>query len=124
MPGGCFRFLAIDGSGEDTVKPYPLVEDLVGPVLRVRMPRGPRIVAPGGTMHVVAWCNNQEFYFTTGEDFALLLAPSADPHADARNPRWTAQRAIGSSAFTVPCVPRRGRRRTETIRSQNQEVTQ
>ena len=36
---GCFKFLVIGGSGEDTVKPYPLVEDLVGPALRVRMPR-------------------------------------------------------------------------------------
>ena len=36
---GCFNFLVIGGSGEDTVKPYPLVEDLVGPALRVRMPR-------------------------------------------------------------------------------------
>ena len=122
MPGGCFRFLAIDGSGEDTVKPYPLVEDLVGPVLRVRMPRAPRVVSPGGNGHVVARCNNREFAFTTAEDFTLLLAPSADPHADARDPRWTAQRAIGSSAFMAPCVPRRGRRRLETTPSQNQEV--
>ena len=30
-------------------------------------------------MHVVARCNNREFYFTTAEDFDLLLAPSADP---------------------------------------------
>ncbi len=38
------------------------------------MPRAPRVVAPGGTMHVVARCNNREFYFTTADDFALLLA--------------------------------------------------
>ncbi len=71
---GCFRFLALGGSGEDAVKPYPLVEDFVGPASRVRMPRAPRVVAPGGTMHVVARCNNREFYFTTPDDFALLLA--------------------------------------------------
>jgi hypothetical protein len=35
---GCFQFLALGGSGEDAVKPYALVEDLVGPALRVRMP--------------------------------------------------------------------------------------
>ena len=33
---GCFQFLAISGSGEDTVKPYPLVEDVVEPAVRVR----------------------------------------------------------------------------------------
>ncbi len=32
---GCFQVLALGGSGEDAVKPYPLVEDLVGPALRV-----------------------------------------------------------------------------------------
>ncbi len=261
---GCFQFLAIGGSGEDAVKPYPLVEDLLHPVLRVGMPRAPRVVAPGGTMHVVARCNNREFSFTTAEDFALLLAhvrelvrtyevtlyaytlmsnhvhllmqapthealgrplrwfmtetarafhrargrrghcwerryrsclveadpyalaalryldrnpvraglvndpttyewssraayalgtphrvitfhpsylalspyaevrqrqyrtllaPSADPQADARDPRWTTQRAIGSPAFMARYVPRRGRRRLETMPSQNHEVT-
>jgi hypothetical protein len=51
------------------MKPYPQGEDLVAPALRVRMPRAPRVVAPGGTIHVVARCNNREFYFTTPEDF-------------------------------------------------------
>jgi len=51
------------------MKPYPQVEDLVAPALRVRMPRAPRVVAPGGTIHVVSRCNNREFYFTTAEDF-------------------------------------------------------
>jgi hypothetical protein len=62
------------GSGEDTVKPYPVVGDLVEPAVRVRMPRVPRVVAPGGTIHVVARCNNREFYFTTAEDCDCLLA--------------------------------------------------
>jgi hypothetical protein len=35
--------------------------------LQITMPRAPRLYAPGGTMHVVARCNNQEFYFTTPE---------------------------------------------------------
>ena len=55
-------------------RPYPLIDDLVLPVLRVGMPRAPRVVAPGGTMHVVARCNNREFYVTTAEDFDVLLA--------------------------------------------------
>ena len=51
--------------------------------------------------------------------YRTLLAPSADPQADAR---WTTQRAIGSPAFMAPYVPRRGRRRIKTMRSQNHEV--
>ncbi len=56
------------------VNAYPLAQDLLRPVLRVAMPRAVRVYAPGGTMHVVARCNNREFSFTTAEDFALLLA--------------------------------------------------
>jgi putative transposase len=37
------------------------------------MPRPPRLYAPEGTIHVVARCNNREFYFTTTEDFEILL---------------------------------------------------
>ncbi len=36
------------------------------PVRRASMPRG-------GTMHVVARCNNREFYFAAPEDFEILL---------------------------------------------------
>ena len=71
---GGFQFLAINAAGQSAVKPYPLVEDLVRPVPGVAMPRAPRVVAPGGTIHVVARCNNREFYFSTAEDFDLLLA--------------------------------------------------
>lgn len=56
------------------MKRYPVVDDLLRPVLRVAMPRAPRLVAPGGTVHVVARCNNREFYITTAEDFEVLLA--------------------------------------------------
>jgi REP-associated tyrosine transposase len=56
------------------MKPYPLAEDLLQPVLRVAMPRAPRLVAPGCTVHVVARCNNREFSFLTPEDFEVLLA--------------------------------------------------
>ena len=56
------------------MRPYPLGDDLVRPVLRVRMPRAPRVVAPGGTMHVVAQRNHREFSFTSAQDCELLLA--------------------------------------------------
>ena len=36
------------------MKPYPLVDEIIRPVLRVGMPRAPRLNAPGGTVHVVA----------------------------------------------------------------------
>ena len=56
------------------MKPYPLGDDLLRPLLRVAMPRAGRLYAPGGTVHVVARCNNREFYFTTPADFEVLLA--------------------------------------------------
>jgi len=31
--------------------------------------------------------------------YRALLAPSADPRADARDPRWTTERALGSATF-------------------------
>jgi putative transposase len=31
--------------------------------------------------------------------YRALLAPSADPRADARDPRWTTERAVGSAPF-------------------------
>ena len=46
---------------------------VVRPVLQIAMPRPPRMYAPGGTMHVVARCNNREFYFAAPEDFEILL---------------------------------------------------
>jgi hypothetical protein len=52
-------------------------------------------------------------------EYRTLLAPSAEPQADAR---WTTPRAIGSPAFMAPYAPRRGRRRIETMPSQNHEV--
>ena len=44
-------------------------EGVVRPILQIAMPRLPRLYAPEGTMHVVARCNNREFYFTDAEDF-------------------------------------------------------
>jgi putative transposase len=56
------------------MRPYPSAEDLLRPVPRVQMPRAPRMVVPGSTVHVVSRCNNREFSFITPEDFAILLA--------------------------------------------------
>jgi putative transposase len=48
-------------------------EDKDRPVLQIAMPRLPRLYAPGGTMHVVARCNNREFWIAAPEDFGILL---------------------------------------------------
>ncbi len=37
--------------------------------------------------------------------YRTLLTPSADPHADARDPRWSTQRAVGSLAFLSRHLP-------------------
>ena len=49
--------------------------------------------------------------------YRTRLAPSVDPQADARDARWTTQRANASPALMAPDVPRRGRRRSETMLS-------
>jgi putative transposase len=54
--------------------------------------------------------------------YAALLAPSTDPRAEARDPRWTTQRAIGSPAFVARHVRRRGRPRIGSMPEQNQGV--
>jgi hypothetical protein len=43
----------------NTLKPYPLGDDLCEPALRVAMLRALRLVAPGSTMHVVARGNGE-----------------------------------------------------------------
>jgi hypothetical protein len=73
------------------------------------MPRAPRVIAPGGTMHVVARCNNREFYYTSAEDFELLFAHLREMC-----------RTYEVTVYAY--VPRRGRRRIGTMPSQNQEV--
>ncbi len=47
--------------------------EFLKPPLEIRMPRAPRLYAPGGTIHVVARCNNREFYLRSSEDFEILL---------------------------------------------------
>ena len=66
---GSGQFLAVNTAGGETMKPYPQVEGLVAPALRVRMPRAPWVVAPAGAQ------------------YRILFAPSADPQADARDAR-------------------------------------
>jgi hypothetical protein len=54
----------------------------VPPVLQIAMPRWPRIYTSGGTMHVVAQCNNREFYFAAPEEPEIgrrASVPSAAP---------------------------------------------
>ena len=154
------------------MKPYPRVDDLLRPILGVAMPRAGRLYAPGGTVHVVARCNNREFSFTTPGDFEVLLdrnpvraglvedpatdpwsscaayalgtpsrlitfhpsylalspypkvrqrhyhtllLPNPDPRLDARDPRWTSQRAVGSVAFLTRYLPRHARRRSVPV---------
>ena len=39
--------------------------------------------------------------------YQTLVAPSADPVADGRDPRWTTHRAVGSPVFVAHYAPRR-----------------
>lgn len=48
-------------------------------------------------------------YPTTGAPPTSVL-PVAMPRADARDPRWTTQRAVGSAAFLARSLPSRSRR--------------
>ncbi len=52
---------------------YPETNNLLRSDLEIALPRAPRIYAPGGTVHIVARCNNREFYFQTAADFNILL---------------------------------------------------
>ena len=70
---GWDNFLPWEAHGANAEMPYPVAADILGPLRRVHLPRAPRMSAPGGTVHGVARCNNRELYFTTPEDFELLL---------------------------------------------------
>jgi putative transposase len=52
---------------------YPLADDLLEPLPRAAMPRAGRLYAPGETVHVVARCNNREYFITAPEDFEVVL---------------------------------------------------
>jgi putative transposase len=56
--------------------------------------------------------------------YRSLLAPSGDPVADGRDPRWTTDRAVGSAAFVAQYAPRpRGRPKSGAATTQNQSLT-
>ena len=65
--------LETEQGGGDAMNFYRDRKEAGRPVLQIAMPRLPRLYAPGGTLHVVARCNNREFYFATPEDFGILL---------------------------------------------------
>ncbi len=54
--------------------------------------------------------------------YRTLLAPSEDPQADTRDPRWSNQRAVGTAAFVARYTPRRGRRRIVSVPPQIQAL--
>ena len=85
------------------MKAYPLVDDLLPPILRVAMPRAGRLYTPGGTVHVVARGNNREFCFTSSEDFERLVAL---PHEMLRTYPFSLKALLGNSSSTVtPALP-------------------
>ncbi|WP_337288530.1 hypothetical protein [Candidatus Methylomirabilis sp.] len=47
--------------------------------------------------------------------YHTLLLPNPDPRLDARDPGWTSQRAVGSTAFLTRHLPRRARRRSVSV---------
>lgn len=54
--------------------------------------------------------------------YRALLAPSPDPTTDARDPRWSTQRAVGTAAFVARVTPRRGRRKLVPVPAQIQAL--
>ena len=77
------------------------------------MPRAPRVIARGGTMHVVTRCNNREFYVTAAADFEVLVSHLRE---------LVRTYAVTVYAYMAPYVPRRrGRPRIAPMPSQNQE---
>ena len=66
------------------MKPYPLVDDLLRPILRVAITRAGRLDAPGGTGHVVARCNHREFGFTTSA--GSVPDSHSPPTRETKNP--------------------------------------
>jgi hypothetical protein len=100
------------------VKPYPLVDEIIRPVLRVGMPRAPRSIAPGGTAHVVARRDRREFSFTTREDFdgcrpgVMLSTRMPGSPAGRANTPWAARPSSpatspGGDAEELESCPRR-----------------
>jgi len=55
--------------------------------------------------------------------YRVLLAPSPDPASNARDPRWSTQRAVGTAAFVARHTPPLGRRRIVSVPPQIQAFT-
>ena len=54
--------------------------------------------------------------------YRALLAPSPEPNADARDSRWSSQRAVGTAAFVARYTPPHGRRRIVSVPPQIQAL--
>jgi putative transposase len=54
--------------------------------------------------------------------YRALLAPSPEPNADGRDPRWSSQRAVGTAACVARYTPPRGRRRIVSVPLQIQAL--
>ncbi len=77
-----FEFLAISAPDRDTVKVYPLVDDLVRAVPRVGMPQALRLIAPGGTRSTQRAVGNPAFpeqHLPRREQCKSVFAPSRIP---------------------------------------------
>jgi hypothetical protein len=66
--GARFEVLAIGAPGRDAVKPYALVDEIIRPVLRVGMPRAPRLIALGTLHHVISLGLEHGQMVADGED--------------------------------------------------------
>ena len=80
----------------------------MSPILRAAMPRAPRLVAPGSTMHVVARGNgeilqiaNVEFGIADWRAVTQRHSLRAEPH----NLRRSTQRVVGTTAIVARYFP-------------------
>jgi hypothetical protein len=96
-------------------KPYAQEAERRAPVRHVAMHRAPRLYAPEATVHVVARCNNREFYFTSPEDLAAVLGKLRGMVRDyeltlresSERGRGRLHRLITNSSVVMPTPPRR-----------------
>ena len=63
-----------------------------------------------------------ESVWNSQRQYRTLLLSSADLRLDARDPRWTTQRAVGSPAFLRRYLRTRWRRRTVFVPPQIQAL--
>lgn len=72
--GARFEVLAIGAPGGEAVKPHRLVDEIVRPVLRVGMPRAPRLIAPDTLHHVISSGLERGDIAADGQDRESVLA--------------------------------------------------